>query len=330
MAKKRQSPQGILTAPAKTAPKAKKKLPAQGKRPFLNARESQVVNRRVNQDLRLARQGGQQLGDLERNFAQDIDFGALPQAPGMPDWEAAPSSPVGQDFAKWRQDQIDQNYQTYMSKMEPEFAQELDEFEQAAANRGWVPGSDVYNREKSRIEARQGQQKQEALTTAQNTAGQNAQQFFNIGTTARGNALQEMTNRYGFGRQYRGDVLSDIQQQRYNPLQEYQMLSGAQSGLAAGNLQYSQNAQQAERNNAAAMRQAMALRPPAFGGFGSPQEQAAFEDARYRDRATFEAQLRDQYTPRQDNSTPWYNLAGQVGGSLLGGWAQGGFSSPWG
>lgn len=306
------------------APAGKKKA-AQGNRPYLNPTESKVINRRNTQDLRLAKRGGRVLDTALQSYDQPVNFDALPQAPGAIDWDSAPQAVVGQDFEKWRNDQIDQTYNTYLSRHQKDFDREKEDFEQMAANRGWVPGSQVYNSEKSRLEQSQADQKNTALTQAQAVAGTNAQQFFDVGSNARNSYMNEQSNKYNFGNQYRQDAYGNMMQQRGQGLQDYRDIMGAQSGFGAQNNQYSQGAQQADRNNAAAMAQAMAMKPPAYGGFSSPQEQAAFEDTRMRNNWTWQ----QANTPRQGGNqpNPWAGALGQIGGAVGGAWAGNYFGS---
>ena len=289
-----------------------KKKAAQGNRPYLNPTESKLVNRANNQDLRLRKQGKKALDQVNKDFSQPVNFDALPQAPGAIDWESAPQAVVGQDFERWREGQLEKTYNTYLNRHQKDFDREKEDFEQMAAGRGWVPGSQVYNSEKSRLEQSQSDRKDAAITQASAISGTNAQQFFDVGEGARNNYMNEQSNKYNFGNQYRQDAYGNQMQQRGQGLQDYNALMGAQTGMASQNAQYSQNAQQADRNNAAAMAQAMAMKPPAYGGFGSPQEQAAFEDQRARGNQ----QWTWQNQPRQggNQTNPWAGALGQIGG----------------
>lgn len=215
------------------------------------------------------------------------------------DWTQGPQNPVGDDFNAWRQSQIDQGNQAFDARMNPVFQQEKEEFEQFAANHGWTPGSEVYDREKSRMEQGQNDARTQGYFQASQDAGQNARQFFDIGTEARGNYLGEQFS------------------QRNLPLTEYGMLKGAQSPMGMQNLQYSQQmGLQNDAQKAAQQLQSSAWHPTQaapYGGFGSQQEYDAYSDARSRGNAQWEYANNPQY---QQPKKP--SVGSQVAGGILG------------
>lgn len=317
----KKKPAGITAAPPKKAAPKKKAAP-QPQRKYLNKKESDLLNRKTNQDLRLQKEGADQLKQIEAAYGQPVDFSQFGPMPDAPNWDAAPDAVVGEDFNRWKEEETQKTYDNFISRQQKQWDREKQDFEANAAARGWVPGSPVYNAEKSRLETAHADQRDNALTQAQQVAAQNAAQYFDIGSQARNTYMNEQSNRYNFGKQRRQDLYGNYMQQRNQPVQDYATLMGLQSGMAAGNLQYSQNAQQADRNNAAAMAQQNAMmahqagmaNASRWGGFGSPEEQAAFEDNR--------ARANQQWTwanaPQQQRSNPWASALGNIGGQLGG------------
>lgn len=270
--------------------------------------QSKTINRRTGQDNRLSEFAGDtMLPQVFDSYAQPFDWGALPQAP------------IQEDFAQWRQGQIDSNYNNYVDRMSPQWDQEKDEFEQMMYERGHGPGSDVYEREKNRLLSRHDDARQNALVTAENTAAQSAGQFYDIGQQDRSRALGE-------GLQQRGQALG-----------EYNALNAAQSPMMMQNLGFSQqlglqnDAQRFQARQNALNRQGLggggAGGPPTtpWGnyGFGGPAELDAYREQQRRDQQLWNYQNNPQYQQGDGGSgvSPWAQLGGQALGTGLGIWA---------
>ena len=301
---------GLLTAPPKGSGKtdARRKLEAKnrqangtGKYAGLNKDQSAMINQRNQGDLALGNQANSMLPGIEQAYSQPFD------------WSQLPSAPVQGDFNNWRQSQIDSTYNDFSKRLDPQFAQQSEDFEQQMANRGIPMGSELYNQQKQLMTQGQNDARSSALVQAQGLAGQNAGQFFDIGTQARGGALNEGL------------------MQRNMPLSEYQQLMGARSGFDAQNLGYSQT-KGLQTQQEANQRWMMQNAPRGGGGggsdpfmgFGSAEGLWAAQDARARGNQQWEYQNNPQY---QQKKGPSYGA--QLGGGLLGsamqGWAGAGF-----
>jgi hypothetical protein len=266
----------------------------------LNRAQSKALGQQEKADVQLGKMANQMLPSVQDAYAQPFDFDALP------------SQVTGQDFERWRNEQIDQAYQTYSSRMDPQFAQARQDFEQQMANRGIPVGSPLYNSQLQELERGQSDSRQSALTNAQGIAGQNAGQFFDIGQSARGQALQEGLLARGM------------------PLAEFQALYGAQSGMVPQNLAYNQELGMAQKNFE------LARQMPRGGGggggaaweqygFSSPQAYDAYQTQMERDNFLWA----QQNTPKQKQPSPWAGLAGQAIGAGLQGWGASGFEKFW-
>jgi hypothetical protein len=264
--------------------------------------QNAVINQRQEADLSLGGMANDQLGNVQESFQQPFN------------WDALPDQVVGDDFNKWRQDQIDSTYADFSRRLEPQMKQEADAFEQEMMNRGIPIGSQLYEQQKSAMLQRQNDAKSSALVQAQGIAGQNAQQFFDVGSSAREQAYTNEARRRGM------------------PLSDYMALVGAQSGMGSQNLQYSQALGAQQQGADLELRNAK-QRPRGGGGggeawqqygFSSPMEYDAYQDRR--------AQTKQQWAwenAPKGPKPPSYGsqIAGQIGGALVGAAADYYFSS---
>ena len=306
-ARRRATGGGLVSAPPKRPNRKRKRRAKQRARkqfPGLSGQQRGLIQERGGQDMSMAEYGGQTL--MPRAFdAYDQEF----------DWNALPQGPVQGDFGDWRQEQIDSQYNDYTNRMQSSWDQENNEFEQMAHERGWAPGSDLYNQEKNRIATRQDDARQSALAGAMSGAAQSAGQFYDIGSRDRQNALSE-------GLQARG-----------MPLSEYNAMNAAQSPMMMQNLGYSQQfGLQQNAQNFTAHQNALAragagggggpgeppITPWGQYGFSGPQELDAYREQQRRDSVLWG----QQNAPRQPSGpSPWAGAAGGILGSLAGGWA---------
>jgi hypothetical protein len=351
--KKGKSAEGFKQKQAGGAPAAPgQQLPTQNL-PHLTEGQNAVIDQRQQADYSLGEMANDQLGQVQQNFSQPFDWSQIPQGPqGPATWEAPPDSPdfsgvqkgpVTGDFNNWRQQQIDSTYQDFSKRMDPQFKQQSEDFEQQMANRGIPMGSELYNREKSRLEQSQNDARSSAMVQAQGIAGQNASQFAGVGfqssdqqfgqalgqfgaqNTAWANQMDNAQQTYGAGRQYRGDVLGDKTQQRYQPLNDMNALYGSQSGMMGQNLAYSQGRQlqdDEQQNQKWLMKNTPrggggggAGQPPVWQqyGFASPMEYDAYQDARTRGNQQY---VFDNDPRLQQPGRPSYGS--QLAGGLLG------------
>jgi len=263
----------------------------------LNADQNAAINQRNQADLALGNQANGMLPQIQDAYSQPFD------------WSQLPSAPVQGDFNNWRQGQIDSTYNDFSRRMDPQFAQQSEDFEQQMANRGIPVGSELYNKQKQQMQQSQNDARSSALVQAQGLAGQNAGQFFDIGTQARSGALNEGLMRRGM------------------PLADYQSLMGARSGFDAANLGYSQTKDlqtQQEGNQRWMMKNAPrggggGGGSDPFMGFGSAEGLWAAQDARARANSEYSMQLQQKYAPKQPGSNQ--QMIGGLLGSALQGWA---------
>ena len=285
---------GITSKPPRVKKEKAQKLAG------LTKGQNAVINQTQAGDLALGNTANRQLEGINSAYSQPFDFDQY-------------KSPAGDDYQGW----IDQQMGTYNDAFDARnnkiFKDQAGDFEQQMANRGIPMGSELYNKEKSRLEQSQGDQRQQAYAGNQAQASQAAQGFFDIGS-------QAQANRYGLA-----------QAGRNAPLNDYNQLMGAQSGMGMQNLGYAQQRGLAEQGGQIARSMPRGgggggsgggVGP--FQGFGSIQELWAAQDARARGNQQFDWENNPQYRqPRGPSSSS--QLIGGVGGALLGGWAQSGF-----
>jgi len=281
-----------------------KKQPARIKpREGLNRMQERALRQQERQDVNLGGTAGGLLPEIGASYEQPFDFSALP------------SAPVSGDFSDWRNQQIQQSYNLFSKRQEPQFQQQQQDLEQQLYNRGIPVGSELYNNQMQQLQRQQEDARQSAMVNAQGIAGQNAGQFFDIGTQARGNALSE-------------GLL-----QRNMPLNEYAALMGARSGLAGQNLAYSQERGLTGLQADLQLRNARQMPRGGGGGgevwqqygFSSPLEYDAYQTQKKRDEYLWAL----ENTPGQDTPNPYGSLLGNIAGSALAGWGASGFKKFW-
>lgn len=283
-----------------TSKTAKNKGTSAQKLEGLTKGQNALINTRQAQDQGLADTAGTMLGQINSNFSQPFDYSQY-------------KGPAEGDYNNWISGQMGQYNQAFDQRMNPQFAQESQDLEQQLANRGIPMGSELYNREKSRLEQSHNDARTQAYASNQASAANAASQFFNIGTQA----------------QDRGMGLA--QSQRYAPLSEFNQLTAAQSPMMQQNLAYSQqrglNTQQGQiqksmpRGGGGGGGSSPAW---AQAGFSSMQEYDAYRVAQARDQKNWEW-ANDPNYKKGSGASPWAGFAGSIIGQGLQGWA-----STWG
>lgn len=323
----------------------------------LTGDQSQIINQMETGDVGLGYTANKQLDDIQKSYEQPIDwsqFGQMPQGPDFSnlgqrqdiDWSGVPQGPVSGDFNNWRQQQIDATYSDFSRRMEPQFKQQENDFQQQMANRGIPVGSDLYNRQLKQLQDSQADQRNAAMVQAQGIAGQNAQQFAGVGFQANSQGMQNALSRWDVGNQQydnrfgdasrmydaqlgaRSNRINDYMMQRGMPLYDYNQLRAAQSPLGMQNMQYSQSKDLANQQYQQQLGIIKATPRGGGGGgggspslwqqygFSSPQELDAYKNANSLFMQQQQMALQQQYQPKQPN--PYYGLLGQVGGIALG------------
>lgn len=277
----------------------------------LNDQQAQVINNTNQADIGLSGYNLGQLPGVYGAYSQPFDQSQLPQSP----WSQ------GQTIQDMEGQYYDRALENYDRSFADQYKQEDLDFEEMAMQRGWTPGSNVYEKEKSRIAKDRASARQGAMDSAYFNAGQNATTWNNLGT-------QNFQNAYG----YQMD-------QRNRPLSEYMGIQGAISGMPGQNLAGSQ-AYQLQAQDHQNQRWLMQNAPRGGGsggggsqpmwaqyGFTSPQEFDAYRQAQERDNLAWNWANNPQY---RQPSGPSYSsqLGGGILGSLATGWALGGFKSP--
>lgn len=248
----------------------------------LSAGQNKVINQRNRADASLGRTANQTiLPRVNEAYANEFD------------WSQLPTGPVQGDFNNWRQSQIDATYEDFNRRFEPQFSKQAESFEQDMYNRGIPVGSELYNQQKQLMQQGQQDARSSALVQAQGLAGQNAQQFFDIGTQARGNALNE-------------GML-----QRNMPLSEFNALSSAQSPMMMANLGYAQQRGLNQQQGDIARSMPRGGGGDPYGGFGSTEALWAAQDARQRANQAWQ-------WANQPKAPSGPSVGAQIGGQVLG------------
>lgn len=273
--------QGISSNPPRRNDKKKQN---QGGLPGLNAQDKQMIKQRQGQDKQLQQTAGGLLPQIQEKYSTPFDFQKYQNM-----------APVQGDYQGWIDQQMGNYNKAFDERMNPQFQQQMNEFDQQAANKGWTPGSEVYDKQKQLMLQSQNDARTQAYAQNQGQAIQGASSLFNVGSQAQQNA-------YGMG------------QAEYNaPLNNYNNLNAAQSPMMMQNLAYGQQ----RAMQASAPRGGGGGGSSPFMGFGSAMDMWAAQDARSRANAEYQAQLQQRYAPK----SPSYGA--QLGGTLLGGIAQG-------
>jgi len=249
-----------------------------------------------------------QKGDLGLGAIADSKLSAIKQAEATPIDYSQYKGPTQGDFQGWYNNQVQGYDQAFDTRNQPLFQHQSDQFEQDMQNRGIPVGSDLYNRQKLALQNQQSDATQQAHIAATSQAAQNAQAQFGVGTQ---DAQNQLTLAIG---------------QRNQPLQDYNALYGATSGMDMQNLGYSQTGTLQGRNNATQLQisqnelkgkiKAAGMNNP-LGGYNGTG-------------LTYEQALAAQNKAQQDNLNFQYNLGpssgsqvgGQLGSALLQGGAQ--------
>ncbi len=255
--------------------------------------QNQLINDKQSADITLGGIANNKLSEVQKSMETPFD------------WNALPAQVVSGDYNKWRQDQIDSTYNDFSRRMDPQFKQEQDDFEQMAYERGWAPGSKIYDQQKQQLLQQQSDARDTALTQAQSIAGQNATQFFNVGSQAREQAYTDAARARGMS------------------LADYMAITGAQSGMTAADLAHSQAMEQAQQQGDLTLRNIKATphggggSQPAWQqyGFSSPMEYDAYQTQRARDQAQWEWQNGPQQAKGPSTGS---QIAGAVGAGIAG------------
>lgn len=278
----------------------KERFGRRSKYPGVSQDQRAILNQMEANDLALGDMSQAMMPGIQRTLEQPWDNSELPQSP----WAQF-------DDVKGMQDHYyDEVYGDFARQAEPEFEKQATDFETSMVQRGIPIGSELYNDQKKQLLDAQGGQRQSMRTQALSGAGSYASQW------------QDM------GRSNYFDARGVQTEDRYRPLTEFGMLTGARSGMAPAALQQSwdrQNAKWALANQPRGGGGGGGGGTPPYGGFGSQQAYWDAQDARNRANAEWEMELNRRYAPKQPRQAGWQDTVGRITGAALSGWASGGF-----
>lgn len=297
---------GLLsTAPKKaTAKPTRAQTAAKAQKQFqrTTAAQQQGIIQGQGQSVKdLTDFGNTQFQGVKDAYSQPFD---LSQAGAVPTNDEAYRSSIEQA-----------NIDRFNRQYDKQFSREKSDFEMMAGQRGWTPGSEVYNNEKTRLEGSQNTARENAIDQARISGGAEQQRLFD---------MQSQT--YGTNR-------DNYVATRDRPQQEY----AATQGLIAQNPlwnQWSQNSQQNFQGQQAQLDRNQTMKiagmnrgggggggSDPFMGFGSAQGLWDAQDARSRANAEYGMQLDQKYNPKPKQVSPYAQLGGGILGSFANGFA---------
>lgn len=142
------------------------------------------------------------LGNMANQFAQNANL----------------TNPFSYDGQAQRQNMMNQQMDFFDSRNNQRFAKENENLEQRLASMGISRGSEKWNQEMNNLSQRQGDQRQSAMNSAMNNAGQEMTRDFNMAATTHQMPLAQlgqMSNLMGYAQ---GPNVSGISQVGVNPL----------------------------------------------------------------------------------------------------------------
>lgn len=129
----------------------------------------------------MGRQGAvNSMGAALNNYSQPYNYDGISEVMG------------GQALGDARNKAQQSAFDNQMGRLQPGIEQKRKDFETMAATRGWVPGSKVYEREKTRMEGDIANQTNDIATGAYNTGLNEYNTMFNTSTSDRQRQIQEM------------------------------------------------------------------------------------------------------------------------------------------
>jgi len=281
----------------------------------------------ARQDARAQKQFGRTTAEQQRNIIQgqgqtvqdltqlgNTQFQGVKNSYNQPfDLSGLPAAPVADE--NYRSQIEKANIDRFNREYDNQFKREMSDFEQMAGERGWTPGSEVYQKEKTRMQDAQNKARENAIDQARITGGAEMNRYYDLQDRTRGTARDEYVAT------------------RDRPFQEY---SATQNQIAQNPLwnQWSQNNQQQFQGQQAQLDRDQAMKianmnrgggggggSDPYGGFGSQQAYWDAQDARNRANAEYSLQLQQKYAPKQNNVSPYAQLGGGILGSFANGFA---------
>lgn len=189
-------------------------------RPYLDSNADALVNQQQVQAGALGNIASGKIGEINTAMNTQLDPNTYGKAEVFN--SAAYMDPQAQ--AQRRQEFTDNTYNAYMQRAQPEMQKQSEDFEQMAANRGWTPGSEVYETQKKALYQAQEDQKQQIRSQAYTQSGQEVMNDLSNAQTANTAHNTSVGTAYDQGNKVRTQSLSD-----------FGMLTGLQPNQDANN-----------------------------------------------------------------------------------------------
>lgn len=203
---------GLLTPPGSLKPG--------GKQPYQTAAQGQIAgnnNYITAQGQNMASAGLDQAG---QNLSKPYDPSNLYDVGQGKGTMQASNKFYQSDPNQLVQGQQQQMYNNQMALLKPQMDQQKEDFEQMAAERGWTPGSEVYQRQKQALADDQSRTMLQAQNQAYDQANSSLNTMNNIYGQGAATSIGAGGNLYN--NQYQADM-----NQRYQPLSDVSQINGA-------------------------------------------------------------------------------------------------------
>lgn len=267
----------------------------------LNDQEQKKLDQERQLETGANDQALSQFGQLKDQWGQPLNYDNQPQ--------------VNLDQEQFRQSWEDKMYGRQAKRLDRQFADQGQSFEQQMADRGIPVGSDLYNKQKQQFEQNKADTYEGARVSAMQQSGQEAQRQFGNTLTARQQGISETNSLRDRPLNEIGGLMalgSGVAQPQFQGFQGQQVANTDVAGTALG---YAQLGQSAADNSAARDVQLQAL---AKRGGGGKEDPAA---ALQRQKELLQFQYDND--PRYRNQPKGPSAGSQIGGMVAGGIAAG-------
>jgi len=261
----------------------------------LDPAEQQKLDQERGIETGANQQAQTQLGQLQQQWANPLSYDSQPQ--------------VNMDQEGFRQSWEDKMYGRQAQRLDKQYAQAADSFEQQMADRGIPVGSELYNNQKAQFEQNKADTYEGARVAAMQQSGQEAQRQFGNTLTARQQGISETNSLRDRPLNEIGGLMalgSGVAQPQFQGFQGQQMANTDVAGTALG---YANLGQNAADNSAARDVQLQAIAKRGGGGGGGSV------DDKIR-LMQYDFDNNPQYRKEQPKRP---GVGERIGGSILGG-----------
>lgn len=334
----------------------------------LNPGQAGVVNSINQGDQGMQNAANAQLPQVQTNFQTPFNFNALPQAPGPINYNQAPQMPQGPanyqslgqlpgqgNFQDYQNQAVNSMQDAFSSRFDKQFKQQTADAQQQLFNQGIPFSSDPnseYQQHMAPILQSQNDARTQNIAQAYGMAGTQAAQMAGVSQQSHQLGAQDLTSQYdqGMGLHQQGyqdlgtqyaagtqaynDAYGRQEQQRMQPVADYQALHGGVSSMPSQNMGYSY--QLGGQDNQAQNQLYVNQHSPSGGGGGGGSASLggyagtglSYQDYLAQKAASDQSTLNFQYThnpqyQQPQQPSPGAQLGGSIAGSVLGGLAQG-------